>query len=204
MLKKIAIAVALIVVVLVAVVATRPPSYRVVRTTAVNAPAEVAYAQVADFHRWEGWSPWAKLDATMKTSFSGPASGPGEAYAWTGNDKVGEGRMTVLRAKPGEEIAIKLEFLKPFESTSETTFSFVPQGGATAVTWAMEGQNNFMAKAASLFMDMDKMIGSDFDRGLANLKAVSEAEAQKAAPPAAAAAAPPAAAAPAAIPAVGR
>ena len=199
MLKKIGIAVVAVLVLLAGVIATRPAGYRVVRTATVNAPPAVAYAQVADFHNWAAWSPWGKLDPAMKTSFSGPAQGPGAAYAWTGNDKVGEGRMTVTAAQPNQQVEIKLEFLKPFAATSETAFTFVPRGAATEVTWAMDGHNNFMAKAASMVMDMDKMIGSDFDRGLANLKSVAEAQAgAAAAAPAAPAGATPAAAAPSA------
>ena len=133
----------------------------------------------------------------MKTTFDGEAGAVGSSYYWTGNDKVGEGRMTIFEARPGEKVGIKLEFLRPFASQSDTSFTVAPSGTDRArVTWVMEGHNNFVGKAFGLVMDMDKMIGSDFDKGLAQLGAVASAEAHKAAPPAAA---PPAA--PLAVPA---
>src|SRR5207253_1313324 len=168
-------------------VATRPATSRVSRAIAISAPPAVVYAQVADFHRWDAWSPWAKLDPTMKTTFAGPVAAPGSSYAWLGNDKVGEGKMTIVEARPGEMLRIKLEFLKPFASTNSSTFTFAPKGGGTDVTWTMEGHNGFAGKAFSVFMNMDKMIGNDFEKGLAQLKAVAEAEGQKS--PAASAAA---------------
>jgi hypothetical protein len=178
MAKKILVALVGLVLVLLAVVATRPSSFRLERSARIEAPAEAVYAQVADFHRWERWSPWAKLDPQMKTSYDGPASGPGAVYAWSGNEKVGEGRMTVLGAKPGESVDIRLEFLKPWKSINSTNFTLRRESGGTRVTWAMAGENDFMAKAFSLFMDVDKVVGADFEKGLAQLKAVAEAEAK--------------------------
>jgi len=186
MLKKLLIAVVVVVAVFVAFAATRPASYRVTRSRTIGAPASVVYAQVADFHQWDKWSPWAKLDPAMKTTHTGPVAAPGSSYAWSGNDKVGEGKMTLVEAVPGQRLRITLEFLKPFAATSATEFGFAPRQGGTETTWTMEGHNSFVAKAFSVFMDMDKMIGNDFEKGLAQLKAVSEAEAQKAAPAAAA------------------
>jgi len=182
--KRIVLVLAVLLAVLLVVIATRPSTYRVERSATAAAPAEVVYAQIADFHRWAAWSPWEKLDPGMKRTFDGAAVGEGAGYSWSGNDKVGEGRMTVTAARPGEQVVIRLEFLKPWASTSTTSFRLAPDGGGTRVTWSMEGHNDLMGKAATLFMDMDKMIGADFERGLAQLAAA--AEAAKAAPAAAA------------------
>src|SRR5919109_5619702 len=125
MVKKLLVAVVVVLVAFAAFVATRPAAYRVSRSTTIAAPPALVYTQVADFHRWDAWSPWAKLDPAMKTTYAGPVAAPGSAYAWAGNGKVGEGRMTIVDATPGERIAIRLEFIKPFEATSSTEFSFV-------------------------------------------------------------------------------
>jgi hypothetical protein len=186
MLKKILVAFAVAVAVLALVIATRPADYKVERSVTVSAPAAVAYAQVADFHAWEAWSPWAKLDPGMKAKYGGPASGTGATYHWTGNDKVGEGRMTITGARPGSEVAIRLEFVKPMEDVATTTFSFTPDGAATKVSWAMAGKLGFIGKAMCMMKSMDAMIGADFEKGLAALKEISEAQARKAADEAAA------------------
>lgn len=175
MLKKIAIGVGIVVVLFIGLVATRPGALRVERSAKIAAPPAAVYAQVADFHAWAAWSPWEKLDPAMKKTFSGPETGPGASYAWAGNDKVGEGRMTVLSATPGQELTLKLEFFKPFAATDTASFKFAPDGRGTQVVWAMAGENNFAAKAMGIFMDMDKMIGGDFEKGLAQLKTVAEA-----------------------------
>jgi len=182
MLKKIGLAALGLLVVLAIVIATRPAHYKVARSAAVRAPASAVYAQVADFHRWEKWSPWEKLDPAMEKAYSGADGERGATYAWRGNDKVGEGRMTLLDARPGEAIAIRLEFVKPFASLCATAFQFSPEASGTQVTWTMEGDNDFFGKAFSLFLDMDKMIGGDFERGLASLKALAEAEQPAAVP----------------------
>jgi len=179
MLKKIGIGLAVVIVALVAVIATRPATFHVERSTTISAPADIAYTQVADFHNWKGWSPWDKLDPNQKTTFTGTPGVVGSTYAWEGNDKVGAGKMTILAVKPNEEVQIKLDFLKPFESTSTTTFSFKPEGQGTKVTWSMAGDNNFAAKAMQLVMSMDSMIGKDFENGLTAMRTVSEGEAKK-------------------------
>jgi Polyketide cyclase / dehydrase and lipid transport len=176
MLKKIGIAVAALVAALALVIATRPSTYRVTRSTTVSAPPAIAYAQVADFHRWEAWSPWAHLDPTMQTNYAGADGAVGASYGWKGNDQVGEGRMTIVDVRPAETVGIRLEFLKPWQATSSTRFEFASAATGTQITWTMDGENNFVAKAFSLFTDMDKMIGSDFERGLGSLKKVAEAE----------------------------
>jgi Polyketide cyclase / dehydrase and lipid transport len=179
MLRNILIAIAAALVVLLVVIATRPSTYRVSRSTTIAAPPAVVYAQIVDFHRWEAWSPWAKIDPTMKTTFTGPASGPGAAYAWSGEGKAGEGKMLITGAKPDAEVNIKLDFIKPFEATCATGFELAPSAGGTNVTWSMSGENNFMMKAFSMVHDMDSEVGKDFDKGLLQLKAVSEAEAKR-------------------------
>ena len=189
MLKKILIGLAVLVAVFVAVVVTRPDTFQVERSHTVAAPASVTYAQVADFRNWKAWSPWEKLDPAMKTSFSGTLGEVGSTYAWSGNKDVGIGKMTVTEAKPGESVRIKLEFVEPYASTSDSVFTFVPQGAGTQVKWVMSGDHNFMSKAMCLFMDMDAMIGKDFEKGLAQLSTHAEAAAKRQAAEAAAAAA---------------
>jgi len=175
MLKKILIAIAAIVVVFVVVVAIQPSEFRIVRSATISAPAPAVFAQVNDFHNWEAWSPWAKVDPAMKQAYEGPPAGTGAIYTWAGNDQVGEGRMTLTESRPSDLIRIKLEFLKPFAATNTAEFTFKPEGNQTVVTWSMTGKNNFIAKAVHLFMNMDKMVGGQFEEGLAELKSVVEA-----------------------------
>ncbi len=179
MLKKVLIGLAVVILALVGFIASRPSTFRIERSATVAAPAEVVFAQVNDFHKWGAWSPWDKLDPNQKRSFEGAESGQGAKYSWVGNDKVGEGRMTLEESKAGELVRIKLEFLKPWEATNTTTFSFKAAEGGTTVTWAMEGTNNFGSKAFSLVMDMDAMVGKDFENGWAAMKTVAEAEAKR-------------------------
>jgi len=175
MLKKILIAIAAIVVVFVVVVAIQPSEFRIVRSATISAPAPAVFAQVNDFHNWEAWSPWAKVDPAMKQAYEGPPAGTGAIYTWAGNDQVGEGRMTLTESRPSDLIRIKLEFLKPFAATNTAEFTFKPEGNQTVVTWSMTGKNNFIAKAVHLFMNMDKMVGGKFEEGLANMKSLVEA-----------------------------
>jgi hypothetical protein len=174
MARKILIGVAALLVLLVLIVVTRPATFHVERSITMAAPPENAFAQVNDFHAWPAWSPWEKLDPAMKKTFEGPPAGVGSKYAWTGNDQVGEGRMTLEKSEKPSLIGIKLEFIKPFAATNQTTFTFAPSPGGSKVTWSMDGENGFMAKAASMFMDMDKLIGGDFEKGLAAMKTAAE------------------------------
>ena len=174
MIKKIAIALALIVIVFAIVVATRPADFRITRTATIAAPPAAVFAQVNDFHKWEAWSPWAKLDSNMKTAYDGPTEGPGAGYAWAGNSEVGEGRMTITESHPNDLVRIKLEFRKPIAATNTTEFTFKPEGSQTAVNWTMTGTNNFMGKAFDLVMNIDKMVGADFEKGLAQMKPLLE------------------------------
>jgi len=173
------IVIAAVIVLLVAVVATRPSDFRVTRSTAISAPPAVVFAQVNDFHNWDGWSPWARMDPEMKATYAGPAAGTGAVYSWVGNNKVGEGRMTIMESHPSDLVRIKLEFIKPFAATNTAEFTFQPQGNQTTVTWNMTGKKNFMTKAMGLVMNMDKMIGGQFDQGLAQMKSVAETAAKK-------------------------
>jgi hypothetical protein len=172
---KILIALAVIVVILVVIVALQPSEFRIVRSAAMSAPAPVVFAEVNDFHKWEAWSPWAKLDPAAKATFEGPPAGTGAVFRWAGNKEVGEGSMTITESRPSELIRIRLEFLKPFAANNTAEFTFKPEGDQTLVTWSMEGKNNFIAKAFCLFMNMDKMAGGQFEKGLASMKSVAEA-----------------------------
>lgn len=175
MLVKVLIGLAVIVIVLIGVVASRPSEFRVERTAFIAAPAAAVFAQVNDFHKWEAWNPWAKLDPAMKQAYEGAPAGAGAIYTWSGNRQVGEGRMTLTESRPSELIRVQLEFLKPFKATNTAEFTFRPEGEQTAVTWSMVGRKNFMAKALHLFMNMDRMIGGQFEKGLAQMKSVAEA-----------------------------
>ena len=179
MLKKILIALGAIVAVFAGVVATQPSEFRVVRTATISAPAADVFAQVNDFHNWEAWSPWAKRDPAAKVTLEGASAGTGAIFTWAGNGEVGEGRMTLTESQPNDLIRINLEFVKPFAGTSTVEFTFKPEGNQTVVRWSMVGRNDFMGKALCLFMNMDKMIGGDYERGLAQMKSVVEAAIKK-------------------------
>lgn len=180
MLKAVLIVIAVVIAaiaILAIVIAKRPSEFTVTRSATIAAPPEVVFAQVNDFHKWEEWNPWGKLDPNMKQTYEGATEGEGAGYSWVGDKNVGEGRMTIEESRPYEHIRIKLEFLKPFAATNTAEFTFKPEGDQTQVTWSMYGENNFMAKAIGLFMDMDKMIGGNFEQGLADMKAISESAA---------------------------
>lgn len=179
MLRKVLIGLAALVVVLLVVIATRPATYRVERSTRIAAPPDVVFGLVNDFHAWDRWSPWAKLDPEMKTTYGGPSSGVGATYAWAGNSKVGEGNMRITESRPAQKVGIRLEFIKPMAGVSQTEFSFRPESGGTQVSWVMSGTNDFMGKAFSLVADMDSMIGKDFDKGLGAMRTEAEADAKR-------------------------
>jgi uncharacterized protein YndB with AHSA1/START domain len=179
MLKKILIVLAVIVVAAVVVVALQPAEFRVTRSATIAAPPEAVFAQVNDLHKWEVWSPWAKLDPAAKNSYEGPAAGVGAAFAWSGNDQVGEGRMTITESRPNELIRFRLDFMKPFKSTNGSEFTFKPEGNQTVVTWTMFGKNTFVSKAMHLCVDCDKMLGGYFEKGLAQIKSVTELAARQ-------------------------
>lgn len=179
MLPTILIAVAVVIVLFAIFVSTRPSDFRVTRTGRISAPADVVFENVDDLHKWEAWSPWAKMDPNAKNTFSGPIAGAGASMAWAGNKKVGEGRMTIVDSRPNERIQMKLEFFKPFKATNTAEFAFKPEGSQTSVTWVMAGKNNFVGKVMHLLINCDKMIGSQFEQGLANLNTVTQEPAKK-------------------------
>jgi len=179
MIQIILIALAAIVVVFIGTVVMQPSDFRITRTATISAPAPAVFAQVNDFHNWQAWSPWEKIDPALKRLYEGAPAGTGAIYSWAGNNQIGEGRMTITESRPSDLIRIKLEFLKPFAATHTAEFSFKPEGDKTAVTWSMNGENSFIAKGIGLFMNMDKMIGSQFEKGLAQMESVVEAAAPK-------------------------
>lgn len=153
---------------------TRPDTFRVERSILIAAPAERIFPLIDDFRQWAAWSPYERLDPAMKRNYSGAASGRGAAYAWEGSGKVGAGRMEIAQSTPPSKVSMRLDFVKPFEAHNIADFTLEPQGGTTRVTWAMQGPSPFLSKVMQVFLDMDTMIGKDFEDGLANLKAVSE------------------------------
>ena len=169
MLKKILIGLAVLVLGFVVVVALQPSDFSVERSATMAAPQANVFAQVNDLRKWDAWSPWAKLDPDAKISFEGPESGQGAAMSWSGNDKVGEGKMTVVESQPNNAVKLKVDFVKPFEGTSNSDFAFKPEGEGTVVTWAMSAHHNFLEKAMCLVMNGKKMIGDDMEKGLAQL-----------------------------------
>ncbi|CAL4865791.1 hypothetical protein MMA231_00027 [Asticcacaulis sp. MM231] len=160
------------------VVVSKPNNFRMQRSLTINAPAEVIYAQINDFHKWQAWSPWEQLDPDLTRTYSGAPSGIGAVYDWTGNGKAGQGRMSIREATPGHRLLIHLDFIKPFPATNSAEFLLQPasgsDGNSTVVTWAMFGPSPFMSKLMGSLMKMDDLIGKDFERGLANLKTLSE------------------------------
>lgn len=159
---------------LLIVASMRPDRFRIERSGSIGAPPPTVFSLVNNFHEWKKWSPWEKLDPSMKTEHSGAAQGVSASYRWIGNKKVGEGQMTIIESKPNDEIRIDLEFLAPWKARNLAIFTFSPEGTGTRVTWAMEGDNPFMMKVMGLFMSMDRMIGRDFEKGLAEMKRAAE------------------------------
>ena len=177
MLRFVAIVAALIVVVVAGILiyaATKPDSFSVQRSANIKAPPDKIFALIADLRGWSAWSPYEKKDPDMKRTFSGAASGKGAIYEWTGNKDVGQGRMEIIDVTTPSKVTIKLDFLKPFEAHNTAEFTMVPAGDNTTVTWAMYGPSPYVAKIMGTLFDLDKMIGNDFEAGLAALKTVAE------------------------------
>jgi uncharacterized protein YndB with AHSA1/START domain len=170
------IAVAIAVVLIIAV--AKPDTFSVQRATSIKAPPEKIFAWINDFHAWTSWSPYENKDPAMKRSYSGAASGKGAVYGWEGNKNVGSGRMEILDSSMPSKIVIKLDFFTPFEGHNTAEFTMLPQGevtnGTTNVVWLMHGPASFMSKVMQVFMNLDTMIGKDFEAGLANLKRLGE------------------------------
>jgi len=170
----IAIVFAIAVATVLILAAAKPDTFSVQRGATMKTPPEKIFSLINDFHQWGSWSPWENKDPAMKRIFGGAESGTGAVYAWDGNKNVGSGRMEILEASSSSKVVIKLDFLKPFEAHNTAEFTMQPQGGATNVVWVMHGPAPFMSKVMQVFMNMDRMIGKDFEAGLTNLKAVSE------------------------------
>jgi len=178
MIKKILVALAVAVVGIAVVVALQPTEFRVVRSASIAAPPAVVFGYVNDLHKWQEFSPWAKRDPAAKNTFEGPPAGAGAIFSWAGNAEVGEGRMTITESRPDERVRMRLDFFKPIAATNAVEFTFEPEGEQTVVTWSMSGENGFVGKAIGLLMNMDEMVGGDFEKGLADLKSLSEAAAK--------------------------
>jgi len=173
-LKIIAVVIIALIAGVLILAATKPDTFRVQRGTSITAPPEKIFALINDFNRWGEWSPWEKKDPAMKRTFGATTSGKGAVYAWEGNKDVGQGRMEIAESVAPSKVALKLDFVKPFEAHNLVEFMLEPRGDATNVTWAMRGDTPYFAKIIHVFINMDRMVGKDFEAGLANLKAAAE------------------------------
>lgn len=174
MLTYLLLGIAILMGLLVIVVATRPAEFRYERSATMNALPSEVFAQVNNFHNWEAWSPWAKRDPNAKTAYEGPETGEGAKFSWSGNNEVGAGKMIIIESTPDKIVALRLEFLRPMKAINTAEFVFNPVGDQTQVTWSMFGKNSFVGKAFGMIVDCDKMIGKDFEQGLANLREIVE------------------------------
>jgi uncharacterized protein YndB with AHSA1/START domain len=174
MIRIVALAVVALVAGVLVLAATRPDSFRVQRSASIKAPPERIFALVNDFTRWGAWSPYEKKDPAMQRSFGATRAGRGAVYQWAGDSNVGKGRMEIAESSPPSRVVLKLDFSEPFEAHNVVAFTLTPKGDATEVSWDMRGATPFLAKIVHLFFDMDRMVGADFEAGLANLKALAE------------------------------
>jgi hypothetical protein len=175
-LTPIACALATAIVIVLGFAAIKPATFRVERKTLIAAPPELIFPYLDDLHRWAAWSPWERMDPDMKRSYAGAVHGPGATYTWQGHHTVGSGRMTIIETKPDERVTLALDFLKPMASHSHVVYRLRPAEQGTEVSWEMDGPNNFVGKFISVFADMDRLIGDEFDSGLANLKRLVETD----------------------------
>jgi len=174
MLKKIAIVIAVLIAGVLIFAATKPDTFSVQRSTSIKAPPEKVFALINDFKRWDAWSPWEKKDPAMKRTWGAVTSGKGATYAWEGNSEVGQGSMEIAESIASSKVALKLDFVKPFEGHNRVDFTLEPKGDVTNVTWAIRGPMPYISKVVSVFCNMDSMIGKDFEAGLASMKAAAE------------------------------
>jgi uncharacterized protein YndB with AHSA1/START domain len=174
MLKKIAIGLAVIIVLILGLAATKPDTFSVQRSVTIKAPPEKILTLVSDFHNWPAWSPWEKLDPNMQRTFTGAPNGKGAVYDWQGNSDVGRGHMEITDYAAPASVTIKLDFIEPMPMSNMIQFVLTPQGDSTTVTWNMNGSMPFIPKIMSVFVSMDSMVGKDFEKGLAQLKAAAE------------------------------
>ncbi len=175
MLKIIVISLLVVIVGVLIYASTKPNTFSVVRKLKINASPDKVYAAVNDFNRWKSWSPWEKKDPAMQRTFTGAQAGVGTIYEWNGDKNVGQGRMEITESVTAQKILIKLDFFKPFEAHNIAEFSFIPEGNGTLVVWEMRGPQVFVSKLMGIFMDIDKMVGTDFEAGLSNLQKITEA-----------------------------
>ncbi len=173
-LKIVLLVVVVLVVAVLAYAATRPGSLHVQRSASINASPDKIFPLINDFHSWSAWSPYEKIDPAMKRSYSGSPKGNAAVYEWEGNSNVGQGRMEITDAAPPSKVTIKLDFVKPLEGHDIAQFTLEPQGSATTVTWSMDGPTPYIGKVIGIFLNMDRMIGGDFETGLGNLKTIAE------------------------------
>lgn len=174
MLKKIGLLVVFLLAAILIFAAFKPGDFRIQRTVTIQAPPEKIFPLINDFHNWPSWSPFEKLDPNMKRTLSGTPSGQGTVYEWDGNNQAGKGRMEIMQSVPSSKVAIKLDFMKPMEGHDIAEFTLQPKGNSTDVTWGLSGPLTYPGKVMTVFVSMDKMIGKDFETGLANMKMVAE------------------------------
>jgi uncharacterized protein YndB with AHSA1/START domain len=174
MLKIIVIIAVILIAAILIFAATKPDMFRVQRATSIKAPPEKIFALINDFRQWEAWSPWEKVDSTLKRIYSGAARGKGAVYEWNGNKNIGQGRMEIIESSPPSRVALKIDFIKPFEAHNTVEFTLLTQGDSTMVTQAMYGPSPYVSKLMGIFFSMDKMVGQKYEEGLANLRAIAE------------------------------
>lgn len=172
--KILLIALPALIVIFLIVVALQPADYKVARSTSIAAAPDAVFAHINDLHKFQAWSPWAKVDPNCQYTFEGPPTGAGSAFAWTGNSAVGAGKMTIVESRPHELVRAHLDFFKPFAGVGEAEYTVKREGAQTVATWTMTGKKIFITKAIGLFVSMDKMLGPQFEAGLANLKSIAE------------------------------
>jgi hypothetical protein len=172
MLLKVFLVVAAVITVFVIFIAMRPSDFRITRSALISAPPDVVFPHINHLHNWEAWSPWAKIDPSAKSTYEGPPAGVGAVFGWSGNNQIGEGRMTITESQPDSLVRFRLEFFRPFKGTNLAEFTFEPVSGQTRLTWTMSGRYSFIPKAMGLFMNCDKMIGDRFEKGLAELNLI--------------------------------
>jgi hypothetical protein len=168
------LALAIIAIIFIVILAGIPDEFAVSRSTKISAPPEKIFPYVNDLHKWDAWSPWAKIDPNAKNSFEGAPAGPGAMMSWDGNKKIGAGRMTVVESRPSDFVRLKIEFIRPFAATNAAEFRFQPEGSQTNVNWTMTGKNSTFFKIFGMFFSCGDMVGRDFEKGLASLKSVAE------------------------------
>lgn len=173
-LTYIAIALAILIAIVLVLAAMRPNTFRVQRSIDINAPADKIFPLINDYRNWGSWSPYEHVDPNMQRTFSGAPSGKGSVYEWRGNRNIGHGRMEIVDTASPSKVVIKLDFFSPFEAHNMAEFTMQPKGSATNVTWAMHGPAPFMTKLIHMFMNMDRMVGGQFQQGLVSMKAVAE------------------------------